>query len=77
MSKKETIAVALLFSMTTILKICSVVALYSNKSGDLACQRTIYLAHNTIKNDLLYRDESINAEPQVDLGFKHTIVATR
>ncbi len=78
MSKKETIAVAMLFSMTTILKICSIVALYSYKTHDTAYQRAIYLAHhNKIENDLLCPDDNINTEPQDDLGFKHTIVANR
>jgi len=77
MSKKETIAVVMLFSVTTILKICSVVALYTYKTHDTVHQRTIYLAHNQIKNDLLCSNHCVDAGPQADLKFEHTIVANR
>jgi len=77
MSKKETIAVALLFCFTTMLKIGSVVALYAHKSHYIYHSK-VYLAQNsTIENDLLYAADDINTDPQDDLGFKHTVVAHR
>ncbi len=78
MRKKETIAVAMLFSVTTILKICSIFVFYTYKVHDTTYQRSTHLTHhNKIENDLLCSDDSINVEPQADLGFKHTIVANR
>jgi len=73
MKKKETIAVVMLCGMTTILKICSIVAIYSHKTYEVKKKReTMHLVRNTMTNDLLLPEERIEILPQYDIKFKYT-----
>lgn len=76
MSRKETVVVAVFCSMTTILKICSIVAIYSHKIHDTYNKHTS-LTHATITNDLLCAEECIDIKNQDDLDFQQTVVACR
>ena len=79
MRRKETVAVVILCSMTTILKICSIVAIYSYKVHEVKKRKeAIHLTHNTITNDLLCQEEEhIKVKPQYDIKFKQTVATNR
>jgi len=79
MRRKETIAVVTICCVTTMLKVLSIVTIYSYKVHEVKRHReAIHLAHNTITNDLLCQEEEhIEVRPQYDIKFKHTVAANR
>ena len=76
MGRKETVVVVLLCGMTTILKICSIVALYHSKSHDRAQdeQVTTLNQHTLYKDVLLAGDTAIAIKPEQEAGFKQTLL---
>jgi GTP cyclohydrolase I len=76
MGRKETAAVVLICGLTTILKICSIVALYNAKPQERITTECIEVLQNhALYNDvLIVGDGSLAINPEIEVKFKTTFL---